>query len=32
LAPKFGDNLTPFFINQAQTYYGIAKVGVQDLY
>ena len=32
LAPKFGDNLTPFFINQSQTYYQITKVGVQDLY
>lgn len=32
LAPRFGDNLTPFFINQAQTYFQITKVGVQDLY
>ena len=32
LATKFGDNLTPFFINQSQTYFQIAKVGVQDLY
>lgn len=32
LAPRFGDNLTPFFINQSQTYFQIAKVGVQDLY
>ncbi|QXP88077.1 aromatic/alkene monooxygenase hydroxylase subunit beta [Methylococcus capsulatus] len=32
LAPRFGDNLTPFFINQAQTYFQIAKQGVQDLY
>lgn len=32
LAPRFGDNLTPFFINQSQTYLGIAKQGVQDLY
>ncbi|MDF9393307.1 MULTISPECIES: aromatic/alkene monooxygenase hydroxylase subunit beta [Methylococcus] len=32
LAPKFGDNLTPFFINQSQTYFQITKVGVHDLY
>jgi methane monooxygenase component A beta chain len=32
LAPRFGDNLTPFFINQAQTYFQITKVGVQDQY
>jgi len=32
LAPKFGDNLTPFFINQAQSYYGITKLDVQDYF
>jgi len=32
LAPRFGDNLTPFFINQSQTYFQITKAGVQDLY
>ncbi len=32
LASHYGDNLTPFFIAQSQTYYQINKAGIQDLY
>lgn len=32
LAPKFGDNLTPFILNQSQTYFQIAKEGVKDYF
>lgn len=32
LAPRFGDNLTPFFVNQAQTYFQIAKAGMRDMF
>ena len=32
LAPRFGDNLTPFFINQAQTYFQITKSDAQDYF
>ncbi len=32
VAPYFGDNLTPFFIGQAQTYFQTTKAAIQDLY
>ncbi|GEO42677.1 hypothetical protein SAE02_68250 [Skermanella aerolata] len=32
LAPYFGDTLTPFFVNQAQTYYQITRGAISDLY
>lgn len=31
-APKFGDSLTPFFVNQFQTYFQITKAGMDDMF
>jgi methane monooxygenase component A beta chain len=32
VAPYYGDNLTPMFIGQAQTYFQTTKAAIQDLY
>lgn len=32
LAPRFGDTLSPFFMNQAQTYFQITRITMTDLF
>ena len=32
MAAHYGDNLTPFFLAQSQTYFQINRAGIQDLY
>lgn len=32
LAPRFGDTLSPFFMNQSQTYFQITKTTMSDLF